>query len=408
MMRRVPAEINAELFSEQKKKRGKGGVPRRASGLPPTRAGIYFSHRPMNPSDVPAAAPLGGAPKAVPALPNAVPEKLLAARGKIAAAPFAEFSPAAWKSAGAVFADGCGVALGTSVFENVSAPLAAAGTPWDAARERIARELAFWFGSEEFSAVPAENLSAEQRTRLALARAFAGKPAGAPLAVAGTLPHLAPLTDALKIRAKKENIAVVVETAPEKIFRAADLLAFFPDTSEAASGGVPAFCSPQEAESAPPTLFAAVQFRSAKLGGEPDRNALRGNVFSGKILGTGAGEFFAELHGGAQIRGRLCGNAAGEDVPAETEIDVFLPPEIFRADAFPPEENFFELESGGEIFSAGALHFRRFATKGEAFAPLVASQFRQALEIPVGGALFAWFFPEDALGFLKTPPATAG
>ena len=59
MMRRVPAEINAELFSEQKKKRGKGGVPRRASGLPPTRAGIYFSHRPMNPSDVPAAAPLG-------------------------------------------------------------------------------------------------------------------------------------------------------------------------------------------------------------------------------------------------------------------------------------------------------------------------------------------------------------
>ena len=96
------------------------------------------------------------------------------------------------------------------------------------------------------------------------------------------------------------------------------------------------------------------------------------------------------------------------DVPAESGIEVFLPPEIFRADAFPPEENFFELESGSEIFSAGALHFRRFATKGEAFAPLVASQFRQALEIPVGGALFAWFFPEDALGFLKTPPATAG
>ena len=245
----------------------------------------------MNPSDVPAAAPLGGAPKAVPALPSAVPEKLLAARGKIAAAPFAEFSPAAWKSAGAVFADGCGVALGTSVFENVSAPLAAAGTPWDAARERIARELAFWFGSEEFSAVPAENLSAEQRTRLALARAFAGKPAGAPLAVAGTLPHLAPLTDALKIRAKKENIAVVVENAPEKIFRAADLLAFFPDSSEAASGGVPAFCSPQEAESAPPTLFAAVQFRSART---PCAGTFSPEKFSGRAPANFSRSFPAE------------------------------------------------------------------------------------------------------------------
>lgn len=361
----------------------------------------------MNPSDVPAPSPLGAAPKAVPALLRAIPEKLLAARGKIVAAPFAEFSPAAWKSAGAVFADGSGVASETSVFENVSAPLAAAGTPWDAARERIAREVAFWFGSEEFSAVPAGNLSAARRTRLALARAFAGKPTRAPLAVAGTLPHLAPLLGALKIRAQEENIAVVVENAPEKIFRTADLLAFFPDTSEAANGGAPAFCSPQEAESAPPALFAAMQFRRAKLGGAMSRDALRGNVFPGKVLGTGAGEFFAELPGGTQIRGRLCGNAAAADVPAGSGIEVFLPPEIFRADAFPPEENFFELESGEEIFSAGALHFRRFATKGEAFAPLVASQFRQALEIPVGGALFAWFFPEDALGFLKTPPTTA-
>lgn len=349
---------------------------------------------------------------------RALLEALLELRGKIVFTVGADLSPALRRERGAEIVRAENLELRENVFGNVSETLAAAGTPWDAARERIARELRFWFdlpdesAADAFSATPAENLDAATRARLAFARALAAKPAGAPLAVAPSVPALDPqIFVALKTRAEAENFSVFVADAPHENFRDADLLAFFAGTPDEASANVPAaadavpadagppvLCTPREAFFAPETLPVAQRahfLKSASRRGE----FCFANVVSGTVLGAGAGEFLATVPAG-EIHGRLCGNVP-EPVPENARIDVFLAPEIFHLDAFPPEENFFEVDSGEEIFFDGALFLRRFATKDGTRALLVAAQHRQSLEIPEGGSLFAWFFPEDALGFLR-------
>lgn len=322
-------------------------------------------------------------------------EKIFSARGEITGAlGDAPFPLETARELGAQIARSENLVPEKSVFENVSAPLAAAGTPWETARERIGSELRFWFekfgGEEEISALAAGTLPRELRARLPLARALAAKNPGAPLVLAETLPEISPEVFAmLKARAREEGFAVALESTRREELSAADLLAFFPSEDAHAR---PALCTLREAESAPDSLFVAKSLRACRFG--TDADAL---VLSGAVVGAGAGEFLAEA-AGTEIHGRLCGNAP-DDVPAGTPIDIFLPPEIFRLDAFPPEENFFALAGGGEILSAGALFRRRFLRADGAGTLDVAALHRQSLEIPEGASLFAWFFPEDALGF---------
>lgn len=302
---------------------------------------------------------------------------------------------------GARFAEAENLAPERSVFENVSAPLAAAGTPWEIARERIEREIHFWFGNANTEHL-AGTFDCAARTRIALARAFAEElPAGTPLVLSETSSELeAEIFLRLKKRAEEENFAVVFERANRENLTAFDALAFFPETETAANAdnnARAALCTLREAESAPESLFVARSLRRCRIGACGNDARREAEVLRGNVIGAGAGEFLAEI-AGTEIHGKLCGDSA-EDVPAGTPIDIFLPPEIFRLDALPPEENAFALADGGEIFFDGELFFRRFRLENGAETLNVAAQHRQSLESPEGAPLFAWCFPEDVIGF---------
>lgn len=336
-------------------------------------------------------------------------EKIFAEYGKIIALPRGCLPNRVWRSAGAFPVADVDISPRKTVFENISAPLAAAGTQWEIARERIESELEFWFGKTNAAEISQTLTEETDSRRVALAAACAAKPEGAPLVGSAEMLGSRALFGELRERAARGNFSVVVERASYLTAREADLLAFFPKEN---SDGEPDLsesivCSPQEAEAAPEALCVARGLRFAKFG----ETIRPGNTFSGKILGAGAGEFFAELSPGTQIRGKLCGNAP-EDVPEGTDIEIFLPPEIFHIDPFPPEENFFALEKfgegdAGEIFYDGHLFFRQFRTTDGHFVLSVAAQHRQSLEIPDGGTLYAWFFPEDAAGFICKPKASS-
>ena len=92
----------------------------------------------------------------------------------------------------------------------------------------------------------------------------------------------------------------------------------------------------------------------------------------GTLIAAGACEFLAETPLG-EIRGTWHGK---DDAPAGTSVKIVLPPEIFRLDECPPEENFFRLSDAGDLDIAAA---RDFSGDPE--------------------DVFAWFFPEDAQGF---------
>ena len=327
-------------------------------------------------------------------------EKIFAEHGKIIALPAKSLPKRIWRSAGGVVISENEILPRKSIFENIAAPLAATGTPWEIARERIERELDFWFGAKETPGVPQTLAEDAEPLRVALAAALAAKPEGAPVIISGkNLSGKSPLLTALRERASQENFAVVIQNADYLTAREADWLAFMSRENESGEPEPRDFilCTPEEAERNPETLAVAKTLRRAKCG----QSGFADNTFDGQILDAGAGEFFAEIFAGTQIRGKLCGSVPDEENISEgTAAKIFLQPEVFHLDAFPPEENYFELCEGGEIFCDGHLYFREFKICGNETVLRVAALHRQSLEIPDGGTLYAWFFPEDALGFL--------
>lgn len=289
---------------------------------------------------------------------NAFFQKIACARGNVIATP-CRFSPSQWKNGNLIFITPENLSLEKTVFENLSMPLAMEGTPWEIARKRIFAELRFWFGekdAETFSPVRANELSLEERSRLLLACACAANLHAHAVAVSESVSLSDKLFKMLKSRAEHDAFSLVLENPPADYFLQADEIFI-------SGAGIP-------------------------------------NLFIGKILGTGAGEFFAETPSGTQIHGKLCGTLP-EEIPEGADVNIFLPPEILRIDAFPPEENFFELGEGGEIFFDGHLHFREFKLRGNAAVLRAAATQRQSLETADTGTPYAWFFPEDALGFFN-------
>lgn len=279
-----------------------------------------------------------------------------------------------------------------TVFENLAALPAAAGLPWETARERISREMKFWFGDDSPATAARVPANRAELKILALAGALAARSGDAALLLSAELiSGSESVRRRLRERAVGENFALVAEADDlrQAVRIGAETVAVFC----ADENGAPRVRAgtPEEVFSDPGSLAAAKIVRGAGVGDA--------NLFAGTVVEAGAGQFFARIASGEEICGKLCGSVP-DSVPAGTPVDIFLPPEIFRLDAFPPEDNFFEIDSGGEIFFDGGRYFRNFASKSGARLS-VASQFRQTLETPEGGgAFFAWFFPEDALGFL--------
>lgn len=348
-------------------------------------------------------------------------EITLALSAAPADAPFPRALLSAALAAGASVAALENVSPEKSIFENLAAPLVAAGISWENARARIAAELRFWFGNDAPETAAAAASAAPEI--VALARALVA-PRAAPALVAPAFLLTPETALRLRSRAVSENFAVVVAAenfSQTDEFCASKISVFY--KNENASDGE--FFAVQNG--APTDVFSAPAALSVaqKLRGVPASE----NVFDGTIVSAGAGEFLAETPLG-QIHGRLCGTPRSavpdaESAPAVGEkIRVFLPPEIFHIDAFPPEENFFALAGArSEIAFDGKLFRRNFSVTppiaGDSVpdensaAPAnaensarvaVAAQFRQTLEIlapasDAAPAAFAWFFPEDALGF---------
>lgn len=300
-----------------------------------------------------------------------------------------------------------------SIFENLAAPLVAAGISWENARARIAAELRFWFRNDAPETAAAGASAAPEI--VALARALVA-PRAAPVLVAPAFLLTPETASRLRSRAVSENFAVVVaaENFSQVSEFCASKISVFYKNENASDGQIFAVQSgsPADVFSAPAALSVAQKLRGVSAPSE--------NVFDGTLVSAGAGEFLAETPLG-QIHGRLCGATRAlvpdaENAPAVGEkIRVFLPPEIFHIDAFPPEENFFAIaDARSEIAFDGKLFRRNFSVTppvGGDSVPdensacvAVAAQFRQTLEIlapasDAAPAAFAWFFPEDALGF---------
>lgn len=313
---------------------------------------------------------------------------LFARHGQIILLLSEDIPLAEWLAAGAHASADTPVSPTKSVFENLIAPLAVAGLPWETAQERIAQEHHFWELGDTLDTLnrPASG-TLDERQKLALAAALSAKPAGAALVISSG--ELSPsLTAKLRERAIAENFAVIIEGRhPADAYRlGVDAVAVFCEINGNAELRI---CAPDELFRSPETLAVAQKI-----------HAFFGNTFSGKLINAGAGEFFAEALG-KEIQGKLCGATDDADIPAGSTITLFLPPTIFRIDAFPPEENFFEIENGGDIAFDGHLFSRTFQIKDTDAALCIAAQHRQTLELPEGSSLYPWFFPEDALGFVR-------
>lgn len=316
-------------------------------------------------------------------------DTLPALPGKLTAIFNCPWTLAEKRNAGMIYAGTENIYPVQTVFENISSILASTGVPWETARERITRELLFWFEKSptDFSATEAQTLPRDKISALALAQALAAKPDSAPLIVSAAL--LSPaLATKLQGRAIAENFAVWVEC--EKFAQAYELraesAAVFYQESPHGEWHVQTG-TPTDLTRAPKTLnVAQLVFRSDK------------NLFAGALLNAGAGEFFATANG-IEIHGKLCGNVP-EDIPENAEIAVFLPPQILRISEMPQDECSFEIRNGGEIIFDGHFFYRDFYMGETKTTVCIAAQHRQDLETLDGFPAYAWFFPEDALGFL--------
>ena len=349
-------------------------------------------------------------------------EITLALSAAPADAPFPRALLSAALAAGASVAALENVSPEKSIFENLAAPLAAAGISWENARARIAAELRFWFGNDAPETAAAGASAAPEI--VALARALVASSA-APVLVAPAFLLTPETASRLRSRAVSENFAVVV--AAENFSQASEFCAskisVFYKNENVSDGQIFAVQNgaPADVFSAPAALSVAQKLHCVSASSE--------NVFDGTLVSAGAGEFLAETPLG-QIHGRFCGASRplvpdAENAPAVGEkIRVFLPPEIFHIDAFPPEENFFAIAGARSEISFDGKLFRRIfsvtppvagdsvpdensaapANAENSACVAVAAQFRQTLEIlapasDAAPAAFAWFFPEDALGF---------
>lgn len=117
------------------------------------------------------------------------------------------------------------------------------------------------------------------------------------------------------------------------------------------------------------------------------------NRLAGKTIRAGAFEFLAETPLG-EVRGRL---ADPEREPQDGALlSISIPAKCIRIDDMPPEENAFagRIES---YVSVGGRFELRFSTDSGVVLNILAD------EAPPSCApdesVYAWFFPEDAVGF---------
>ena len=118
------------------------------------------------------------------------------------------------------------------------------------------------------------------------------------------------------------------------------------------------------------------------------------NLFKGKILRTGAGEFMASTAIG-EVRGAL---ATPAQEPVEgSEITICIRPECLRLDSLPPEENAF---SGKIIDSVFQGDFSLHQFKTDSGVILKTAEINPRQSVGSKALVYAWAEPEDVVGLL--------
>ena len=263
-----------------------------------------------------------------------------------------------------------------SVLENAAFGLEELGVPADEARRR-ATEALRWVRAEDWAARRPQELSGGQQQRIALARALAHEPAllllDEPLSNLDVASRLE-LRSVLRRLVREKGTTILCVLHDQK-----DALAMADRLGVMRGGKIIQSGVPIDVYRRPVDSWTATFLGMA-------------NLFKGKVLQVGAGEFVAETPLG-EVRGALATPAPPPKVGSE--ITVCIRPECLHLDAMPPEENAFGGKVADSLFQ-GDHSLHDFATP--CGVVLKVAEFNPRQRVGSKAKLYAWAEPEDVVG----------
>lgn len=265
-----------------------------------------------------------------------------------------------------------------TVTENVIFGLEAEGLSSVALKQRALDALKLVDALEWATKRPQE-LSGGQQQRVALARALAQKPEllllDEPLSNLDALARV-DLRQRLQRLVREQNITIVCVLHDQK-----DALAMADTIGVMHAGKILQTGRPLDVYRRPLNSWIAAFLGSA-------------NLFKGKIIRTGAGEFIAQTIIG-EVRGAL---ASPTLEPADgSDIMICIRPEGLRLDSLPPEENAFSGKIIDSVFQ-GDVSLHQFKTTSGLVLKTAEINPRQS--VGSKSLVYAWAVPEDVVGLV--------
>lgn len=265
-----------------------------------------------------------------------------------------------------------------TVWENVTFGLEDEGLSATALKQRALDALKLVDAKEWAQKLPQE-LSGGQQQRVALARALAQEPKllllDEPLSNLDAVARVE-LRQRLRRLVREQNLTIVCVLHDQK-----DALAMADAIGVMRDGRIIQTGLPLDVYRRPLSSWIATFLGSA-------------NLFRGKVLRTGAGEFIASTALG-EVRGAL---AAPLPEPVEgSEITICIRPECLRLDSLSPDENAFKGKIIESVFQ-GDFSLHQFQTNSGFILKTAEINPRQSAGSKA--LIYAWAEPEDVVGLL--------